>query len=222
MSRAVRFAPLILLLSADRRRWSGGWRRRPTRRSTRQLEGKPVPAFDLAAGAADGKPGLTSRRPRDGQAAICSTSSPAGACRASPKRRCSASCKARGVDDRRHRGPRPPEDARRIPRPQRRSLRADRQRPAEPGADRARLVGRAGELRRRWQGHHPLPAYRPDRAARRADDPRASWSRRDEAALLLHCACSPRSRCSPTATCRRLIGPTASCPTRGRKRRRRR
>src|SRR5204862_3684615 len=32
--------------------------------------------------------------------------------------------------------------------------------------------GRAGKLRRRWQGRDPLPAYRPDPGGRRADDRR--------------------------------------------------
>ena len=93
----------------------------------------------------------------------------------------------------------------------------------QPGPARARLVGRARKLRRRWPRHHPLPAYRPDRAGRRADDPRRAG---EGAVRRCSCSCLRCSLAQPALAdsnrCRRPIGPTASCPTRARKRGRRR
>ena len=219
MSRALRFVAAASLLAAGRRRSSGGWRRRPTRPSARKLEGKPVPAFALAAGAC--RQARRWRRPISRPASRgWSISSPAGACPASPKRRCFSELKAprrrRSTASPSATGPRTsPHFLARNGDP----YRAHRQRPAEPRADRARLVGRAGKLRRRWQGRHPLPAYRPDRAGGRADDPREAGAGEMKRLARSSCAARWRSRCSPTATCRRLTGPTASCPTRARKRR---
>ena len=83
MSRALRFAPLALLLLVI---VALVWRlATPTDNNVpSKLEGKPVPAFDLGP-ALDTKPALELARPRDGAARICSTSSQAGACPASAK-----------------------------------------------------------------------------------------------------------------------------------------
>ena len=95
------------------------------------LEGKPVPAFDAAGRRCRRKPALASADLATRQAA--------------PRQRLrelvralhhrsegAAELKARGRRDRRHRRARPARGSRRLPRPQRRSLRADRQRRAEP------------------------------------------------------------------------------------------
>ena len=68
---------------------------RRTRPFRSRLAGKPVPAFALAAGVA-GQAGLSSADLATGRRGW-SISSPAGACRASPKRRCCGELKRRGV-----------------------------------------------------------------------------------------------------------------------------
>ena len=68
----------------------GGWRARPTTTFARSWSGKPVPAFALPP-ALPGKPGLVVGRTGDAAGRAWSMSSPAGACPASPKRRCWAS-----------------------------------------------------------------------------------------------------------------------------------
>ena len=68
-------------------RWRGAWRCRVTTASPRGSTGRNVPAFALPpALAGQARAGLG--RPRHAASRAWSTSSPAGACRASPKRRC--------------------------------------------------------------------------------------------------------------------------------------
>ena len=134
------------------------------------MAGKPVPAFALpAALAGQAWPCLGRSRHRPVRA--WSTSSPVGACRASPRRPCSSTLRKEGVDDRRNRHPRPARRHRRVPRPPRRPFRAPRRRPRQPGADGVRLVGRARKLRRRRARRDPLPSFRPDHIRGFAGDP---------------------------------------------------
>ena len=190
MSRAVRFAPLALLLLLIA---GAGLAAGDARRHERQLEARGQ------AGA-----GLRACRPRCRASRACrrAISRPAEPrlvnifaswcvpCITEVKVLAAAQAPAASpidgiaVRDR-------PEDIADFLAAQWRPVRADRQRRAKPGADRARLVGRAGELHRRWPGHHPLPAYRPDRADGCADDPARSWSRRNEACSSC-CARDPR------------------------------
>ena len=85
MSRAVRFTPLALFLLVVA---ALVWRlATPADTDVRsKLEGQPVPAFALPA-ALPGQAGVASADLRRASRAW-SISSPAGACRASPKRRC--------------------------------------------------------------------------------------------------------------------------------------
>ena len=150
------------------RRWSGGWRTPADTTIRSRLDG-PAGAGVRAARRACRR-SRACRRPIWRPASRAwSTSSPAGACRASPRCRCSQQLKARGVAidgiavrDR-------PEDLADFLARNGDPYERIGSRRRKPGADRARLVGRAGKLRRRWPGRHPLPAYRPDRGRRHAD-----------------------------------------------------
>ena len=170
-----------------------------------EARGQPVPP---SPSPAIPKTGLASAEPRDGQPRLVNIfASWCVPCIAEAADL--AQLKARGVH-RRDRGPRPARGRRRLPRPQWRSLRADRQRPWRAGPDRARLLGRTRKLRRRWARHHPLPAHRPDRGRDMPDDALPSWRRRMRLSGLACWHLWSRSRRWPTATCRRPIGPTGS------------
>ena len=89
MNRALRFVPLVLLLA-----FVGfvAWRLAtpPTAIIRSQLVGQAGPGVRAAAGASrPARPCLG--RSRDAASRAWSMSSPAGACRASPRRRCWAS-----------------------------------------------------------------------------------------------------------------------------------
>ena len=135
----------------------------------------------------------------------CSTSSPAGACPARPRRRSWRSSARRG-GDRRRRDPRPAGGRRRRSSPATAIRSPDRRGRCQRGADRARFVGRAGNLRDRWQGRDPLPAHRRDPRRAGAADPRRSCRRRgNEALAVASCCCvaarraagRSRMRCRP-------------------------
>ena len=119
MSRAVRFAPLALFCCSSS---ALVWRlATPADTTVSSQAGRATGACLRAAcrrAAASRRWRRATSRPASRG---CSTSSPAGACPASPRRKVLAELEARGVRDRRHRGSRSARGRRRFPRPQRRS-----------------------------------------------------------------------------------------------------
>ena len=184
-----------------------------------QLVGQAGAGFRASRGLPGSRPGLDrSRR----ASRVWSTSSPAGACPASPKRRCSQQLQARGVVDRRHRHPRPARGRRRLPRPQRQS----RSSASAPTSQAGSSWLWARPACRKASSSMAAASSATSMSARssRSDVPTilaAAGDRRSEAlaVLMLFLAAQPRS---PTAICRRRNGPTASSPTRARRPRPRR
>ena len=154
--------------------------------------GKPLPAFALRAGGR--RTGRASRAPTSPTASRgCSTSSPAGACRARPRRRSSPRSSAQGAEivgvairDR-------PRGRRRVPRRIRQPVQPHRRATTSARcSSRIGSLGRARDLRDRWPGRDPLPAHRRHpRRARAAAARQAAGGRGDDgrAGLLLACCC---------------------------------
>ncbi len=166
MSRAIRFAPLALLLIVI---LALVWRLATPADTTvsSKLEGQPLPVFRLAA-AVPPKAALETADFATGQPRILNIfASWCVPCISEVK--VLQALKRRGVHidgiairDRPQVG---------VSGSQWRSLRTNRCGPPERVANRARLIGRTRELHCRWEGHHPLPAHRPDRSVRRPGDP---------------------------------------------------
>ena len=179
------------------------------------LIGQPVPEFSLARRRA-GPAGPVAARPIARASRGWSTSSPAGAFPAGPKRRSSPSSPRRGVPidgiavrDR-------PEDVA--------AFLASYGNPFQAiGSDVDRRVqldlgsaGRAGDLRDRRPGHHPPPAYRRDHAARTCRRSSRPGRRRDEersCSLAPRCCSLATPVCSPISpACRRRNMPNKQLP----------
>ena len=167
MSRAIRFAPLALLLIVI---LALVWRLATPADTTvsSKLEGQPLPVFRLAA-AVPPKAALETADFATGQPRILNIfASWCVPCISEVK--VLQGLKKRGVHI----------DGIAIrDRPQDVAAFLDRNGdpyerigggPPERVANRARLIGCAQELHRRWGGHHPLSAHRPHRSVRRPED----------------------------------------------------
>ncbi len=228
MSRGLRLIPIILLLLADRRRLRrGGWRSRPTPTCIRRWSSEAGAGLRPCRRAFPAKPGLTSADLATGQPRLlnifaswcvpCVGEAPVLQRARSARRR----------DRRRSRSATRPERLAAFLASNGDPYRADRQRPAEP-ACRSRSARRACPRPSSSMARASSATSISARSSAQPNVPGASLKQtaselamRSASASLI-ALCSSRSRCSPTATCRRLIGRTGSFPIRGRKRRRRR